>query len=243
MSETTENNGFTPLIITTEIETKNKIVDYLKHCNIEVQETTETEDEVETVTILVREDDLKEATLAAQTVIAYNEKEKEDGPTSTIKKKSRPVAGANVFVDAKERYQEYRSSGIMFLVFGIGIFAFAILNVLHIVTVMASPVSLIVLFGLAIVLFFIGVSSISSSKHLIADIDKEEKSTDEILNFLKETYPVSVLLDMKEEEMTEEALYFKQFETMKKALTEKYPEETEEYIDSLLEDYYNGLEF
>ena len=54
-----------------------------------MQETTETEDEVETVTILVREDDLKEATLAAQTVIAYNEKEKEDGPTSTIKKKSR----------------------------------------------------------------------------------------------------------------------------------------------------------
>jgi hypothetical protein len=130
----------------------------------------------------------------------------------------------------------------MLVTFSVLLIVFAVLNILKIITFISSFPSLVVLFLIAAVFLYLGISSLLSTGKILKEADEEQKTTDEILGYLKENFSKDVLSSMQEKDLTEELLYFKQIETMKEALTEQYPEADENYIDALIEDYYNSLE-
>jgi hypothetical protein len=71
----------------------------------------------------------------------------------------------------------------------------------------------------------------------------EEKTTDTIMDFLKESFTKEKLLaTFNEDEVSGELLYFQLMELMKEKTMERFPEADENYIDSLLEEYYNSLD-
>ena len=244
MEELTEaiELDFVPLFQTVDEETKDKIVKYLIHCGHKVKEETgmaETEEgTVPAFQLFVPKADLQEAVKEIRTVLSYDAKQEEEQP----RPRRREPQVSNLYVDAKERCREYKSTGIMFLVFAVLFLVFGLLNASKIITFMAATSSLVVIFGLAAVFCLVGITSLAKVSSLRVEASQEEQTTDQILSFLKEHFPKKALEDMKSDGTTGELLYFQFTENMKEALTEAFPEADENYIDALLEDYYNTLD-
>ncbi len=243
LSDKTEEE-YVPLYQTNDEELKNKILAYLVHCEIHVKEFSEPGENGSMMYFVhVPEKELKKATLEAQAVLSYHAKhdeklEKEENATE----KETAVTSTELHVTAKDRYQEYRSSGIMLIIFSVLLFGFAALNFLDIITFMASAPSLVVILIAATVFLYLGISSLRSTGKLLEEAKDEERETDTILNYLKENFSSDTLKSMQEDGMTDELLYFKQTASMKESLTAQFPEAEENYIDALIEDYYNSLE-
>lgn len=241
---------YTSIFQTDDEELKEKLVKYLLHCGQKIQEETaeaETEEGIQTFySILVPVEEAKEALKEIRTVLAYDAKQ-ENGEAENSKPRTREPEPSTIYVDARARYQEYKSSGIMFLVFAVAFLVFGILNLSGMVSLMASTASLIIIFGAAAAFLYVGITSLIKVSSLKEEASTEEASTDLIFTFLKEQFPKETVEQIHEnkatgEEVTGEPLYFLQMETMKEALTAAFPEKEEIYLDALLEEYYNSLE-
>ena len=245
VEELTEDmEEFIPLFQTTDEELKNKLVKYLIHCGHNVREESvvaETEEGTKHVlAILVPSKDAKEALQEIHTVLSYDAKQ--EAGEEDLKPRHRAPEPSTVYVDAKSRYQEYKSTGIMFLVFAVVFLIFGILNFSGMVTIMASTVSLVIIFLAALAFICAGISSLRKVSSLKAEASTEEKTTDTIMEYLKENFTRETLLANINEEITGEMLYFQLMEVLKTAVSEKFPEADENYLDALLEEYYNSLD-
>lgn len=248
VEEIREDLEFVTLFQTDDEEMKNKVTAYLSHCGIELTETSkevtneETGEPVQLYTVLVPKKDAKEAAKEMRTVLMVTAEEANDGPTSELKRSRPAPEPSTIYVDAKDRYEAYRSSGFMFLGFAAALFVFLVLNATGIVTIMSSPTSLAMMVVLIGVFLVIGITSLQKTKTLQKEAETEENQTAEIKAFLAGHFPKSVLDAMAEEDMSEEILYLKQMDVMKTETIEKYPDLDETYLDALLEDYYNSIE-
>ncbi|MGN0506693.1 MAG: hypothetical protein ACI4FZ_09035 [Lachnospiraceae bacterium] len=226
---------------------KNKVTAYLTHCGIGIkEETVEPEEASEEspsllYSVFVPQKDAKEAMQEMRTVLYVDAKEKEDGPTAEISRRRSVPEPSTVYVEAKDRYQEYRSSGIMFLVFAVALLIFAILNMTGVISLMNSPLSLILMAILVVVFFGVGIGSLKKTSSLKAEAANEENRTEQLKTYLAEKFPKEVLDAMAEPEMSEEILYLKQLDVMKESVLSDYPGLDESYLDALLEDYYNSI--
>ena len=246
MEELTESIEleFVPLFQTDNEELKTKLVKYLIHCGRKVQEQEgeiETEEGLKSVhAILVPKNDYAEAMQEIRTVLMYDAKQ--EAGEEDLKPRNRAPEPSTLYVDAKSRYQEYKSSGIMFLAFAVFFLIFGIFNVIGVVSIMASTVSLILVFGAVVGFTYVGITSLMKVSSLKEEATSEEKTTDTINDFLKDTFTKEKLLaEFKEEDLSGELLYFQVMELMKEKTIERFPEADENYIDALLEDYYNSL--
>ncbi len=239
---------FVPVFQTTDEELKTKLIKYLIHCGHKVQEEfaeAETEEGTQMVyAIFVPKEDAGEALQEIRTAVTYDAKQ-EAGIEDT-KPRRRAPEPSTVYVDAKARYQEYKSSGIMFLVFAVLFLLFGILNVSGMINLMASTVSLIIVFAAAVGFAYVGITSLMKVSSLKLEASNEEMTTETILDFLKEVYPKEILEKMTNdysgEEISGEELYFFRMEEMKNHLMEDFPDKDENYLDALLEEYYNSLD-
>lgn len=240
---------YTSIFQTADEELKEKIVKYLLHCGQKIKEETsevETEEGMQTFySILATMEESKEALKEIRTVLAYDAKQ-ENGEAENSKPRTHEPEPSTIYVDARARYQEYKSSGIMFLIFAAVFLVFGILNISGMVTLMASTASLLLIFGAAAAFLYVGITSLLKISSLKEEASKEETTTKFILTFLKEQFPKETVEQIHrnkttDKEVTGEPLYFLQMETMKKALTAAFPDKAENYLDTLLEDYYNSL--
>lgn len=235
---------YVPLFQTADEELKDKLVKYLLHCGRKVQEESveaETEEGLQTVhAIFVPKADYTDAMQEIRTVITYDAKQA--AGEEDLKPRRRAPEPSTVYVDAKARYQEYKSSGIMFLVFAVIFLVFGIMNVSGMVNIMASTASLIIIFGAAAGFAYVGVTSLLKISSLKAEVSTEEETTDKIMEYLKENFSKETLAAMENEELSGELLYFQQIEVMKEALTAEFEGADENYIDALIEEYYNTLD-
>ena len=63
------------------------------------------------------------------------------------------------------------------------------------------------------------------------------------MDFLKESFTKEKLLTtVKDDDVSGELLYFQLMELMKEKTSERFPDADENYLDSLLEEYYNTLD-
>ncbi|MBO5176139.1 MAG: hypothetical protein J6C07_01675 [Lachnospiraceae bacterium] len=236
---------FVPVFQTADAELKEKIMKYLVHCGHKVQEESgmvETE-EGETITafaILVPKESYAEAMQEIRTVLSYEAKQ--EAGEEDLKPRHRVPEPSTVYVDAKARYQEYKSSGIMFLVFAVLFLIFGILNLTGVITIMASTVSLIIVFAAVLGFSYVGVTSLMKISSLKEEVSTEEQTTDKITDFLKANFTKEKLLNYADSDTSGELLYFQLMEAMKEQVAAAFPDADENYLESLLEDYYNSLD-
>lgn len=238
---------------------KSKVTAYLAHCGIhmkeEISEGSEEESEknedaaaeeteeiitpVRLYSVSVPKKDAKEAMKEMRTVLYVNAEQ--DGPTAELKKRQTEKESSSVYVEAKDRYQEYRSSGFMFLGFAVALLIFGLCNMLGILSVMNSPFSLVMITIMVAAFFFVGISSLKKTGSLKEEAANEETQSEQLRAYLAKEFPKEVLNAMAEPELSEEILYLKQMDVMKEKMMQEYPELPESYLDTLLEDYYNSL--
>ena len=240
---------FVPVFQTTDEALKEKLMKYLVHCGQKVQEESmeaETEEGIQTVyALFVPKDDAKEALKEIRTVIAYDAKQ-ESGDAEDLKPRHRAPEPSTVYVDAKSRYQEYKSSGIMFLAFAVIFIIFGILNVSGMVNIMASTASLVIIFGAAAAFIYVGITSLMKISTLKDEASAEEQATEDILDYLKDCFPKEAVEKITPEtgtteELSGEELYFIRISQIKNYVMSEYPDKDENYLDALIEDYYNSL--
>lgn len=193
-------------------------------------------------TILVDKSREKEASKELYALLAVEASEKGDGPTATFQKKKSVPQPSTVYVNAKDRYSEYRSSGFMFIGFGIVILLFALLNLVGVISIMAGTISLVLLGILSIAFIVIGISSLHRSKSLLFDATKEETEKEQITTYLATNFPKETIDTLITDELTPELLFLKQLELMKERTIKEFPDADELLIDTLLEDYLNSIE-
>ena len=240
---------FVPLFQTDNEELKTKLVKYLVHCGRKVQEQSaeaETEEGLQTVyAIFVPKDDYAEAVQEIRTVIDYDAKQ--EAGEEDLKPRHRAPEPSTLYVDAKSRYQEYKSSGIMFLAFAVLFLIFGILNLVGVINIMASTVSLIIVFGAVVGFAYVGITSLMKVSSLKEEASAEENVTEDILDYLKSEFPkeeVEKILPAgaNAEDLTNEELYFVRISEIKNYVMSEYPGKDENYLDALIEDYYNSLD-
>lgn len=230
---------------------KSKVTAYLSHCGIHMkEEAKESEEEAaEAVqedapallySVFVPKKEAKEAMKEMRTVLYVSAEQ--DGPTAELSKKQpEREESAAVYVEAKDRYQEYRSSGFMFLGFAAVLLVFDLCNMFGILSLMNSMFSLILMTVMVAAFIFVGISSLKKAASLKEEAAKEETQSEQIRSYLAKEFPKEVLDAMAEPEMSEEILYLKQMDAMKEKIMEEHPGLMESYVDTLLEDYYNSL--
>lgn len=211
---------------------KSKVTSYLSHCGIHLKEEADS--------VFVPKKEAREAMKEMRTVLYVNAEQ--DGPTAELDKtQAEKESSASVYVEAKDRYQEYHSSGFMFLAFAAALFVFGLCNMFGILSVMASPLSLVLITLMVVGLVFVGISSLKKAASLKEEAANEETQSEQLRAYLAKEFPKNVLDAMAEPDMSEEILYLKQLDAMKEKLLEEYPDLVESYIDALLEDYCNSL--
>ena len=240
---------FVPLFQTDNEELKTKLVKYLVHCGRKVQEESaevETEEGMKKVyAIFVPKNDYAEAVQEIRTVITYDAKQ--EAGEEDLKPRHRAPEPSTLYVDAKSRYQEYKSSGIMFLAFAVLFLIFGILNVIGVINIMASTVSLILVFGAVVGFTYVGITSLMKVSSLKEEASAEENVTEDILDYLKSEFPKENVekirpIDVNAEDLTNEELYFVRISEIKNYVMSEYPDKDENYLDALIEDYYNSLD-
>ena len=240
---------FVPLFQTDNEELKTKLVKYLVHCGRKVQEQSaeaEKEEGLQTVyAIFVPKDDYAEAVQEIRTVIAYDAKQ--EAGEEDLKPRHPAPEPSTLYVDAKSRYQEYKSSGIMFLAFAVLFLIFGILNLVGVINIMASTVSLIIVFGAVVGFAYVGITSLMKVSSLKEEASAEENVTEDILDYLKSEFQKEAVEKIlpagaNAEDLTNEELYFVRISEIKNYVMSEYPGKDENYLDALIEDYYNSLD-
>ncbi len=241
---------FVPLFQTDNEELLSKLVKYLTHCGHKVQEQSgevETEEGLKEVTaIFVPKKDYAEAIQEIRTVLMYDAKQ-EAGEEEDLKPRHRAPEPSTLYVDAKSRYQEYKSSGIMFLAFAVLFLIFGILNVVGVINIMASTVSLIIVFGAVIGFAYVGITSLMKVSSLKEEASAEENITEDILDYLKSEFPKEAVekilpIGANVDDLSNEEMYFVRISEIKNYVMSEYPDKDENYLDALIEDYYNSLD-
>ena len=240
---------FVPLFQTDDEALKTKLVKYLIHCGRKVQEQSaevETEDGLKNVhAILVPKNDYSEAIQEIRTVLMYDAKQDDD--KEDLKPRHRAPEPSTLYVDAKSRYQEYKSSGIMFLAFAVLFLIFGILNLVGVINIMASTISLIIVFAAVVGFTYVGITSLMKVSSLKEEASAEENVTEDILDYLKSEFPKEAVekilpIDANAEDLTNEELYFVRISEIKNYVMSEYPGKDENFLDALIEDYYNSLD-
>ena len=142
------------------------------------------------------------------------------------------------YVKKEERYNDFRSTFYIFLVFGVAGIIFTFLNAIKVINLFNSQMQFIVLGGVSIAFIIVAISSYFKSKTIFDEIDDEKEITASIKEWLSENITSETLSQFDNDEDAKEAIFLKKIDYMKQRLYERYTFDNEAYVDELIEEFY-----
>lgn len=143
------------------------------------------------------------------------------------------------YVKKEERYNDFRSTFYIFLIFGVLGIAFTILNMTEIITLFSSWMQYIVLGAISIIFVIIAIVSYNKSKTLFDEIDYEKEVTSSIKAWLNENITEETLSQFENDVDAKEVIFLRKIEYIKKCLNDHYTFDNDTYVDELIEEFYN----
>ena len=165
----------------------------------------------------------------------------EEVARKTIEAVSSEYKPAGVYQSQSEKANELSSTGYTFLIIGIAMLIFTILNFLKVITLFDGRyATLAILAALSLAACFVGISCFKRSKSATSQVAAEEKLTAEINDWMEKHADIMTAGDLSGNDGTgEEILYLKRTAAMKNALEHFFGHLDEDYADSLIDDFYN----
>ncbi|MBR4343143.1 MAG: hypothetical protein IKP88_10665 [Lachnospiraceae bacterium] len=148
---------------------------------------------------------------------------------------------AGVYHSQSEKANDYSSTGYTFIIIGAAMFIFTALNLFGVIPLLhENTLALIVLFALSIAACGVGIGAFKRSKKASSQIAAEENQTKEINEWMETHKEIMTQDDLSEDADTpDEILYLKRTAVMKTALRNVFGNLDDDYIDSLIDDFYN----
>lgn len=164
---------------------------------------------------------------------------------------NRGMAGhGGVYQKSSEKAEEFRSSAYVLMVVGLLGFAGLVLLNLGVLPIRLAAFNRYLINGVmgAMFLLFLvmGVLSMRSSKLLSVKAKKEDELTREILGWCRDHLTADqvdegLFQQPSEQNMSEEAKYFKRTERMTGRITAQFMNLDEAYVEQLVDDYYQEI--
>ncbi len=146
---------------------------------------------------------------------------------------------AEVYVTKSDVSKDMFSTAITFLVFAALLMVFLVLNALDIITLFNNTASLIVIGVLSLSCCLVGINAIKRSRKAEIESYSEEQLTDSINKWLDENVTDDMFDELDTADMSEEVRYLRRTEIIKQKLDETYPNLNDDYVDALLDDFYD----
>lgn len=148
---------------------------------------------------------------------------------------------AGIYQSQSEKAHDYSATGYTFIFVGIVLFVFTILNFCNVISVFYENYpTLIILLVLAIAACGVGIGAFKRSKNAGSQVAAEEKLTSDINEWLEKNKSIMTAGPLSGDDGTpDEVLYLKRTEAMKSALFNVFGPLDEDYVDSLIDDFYN----
>ena len=148
--------------------------------------------------------------------------------------------GGNTYVKKADKYNDFYSSGIMLVVFGVFGLLYNVLAQFK-VTPLEYSLPAVVILSLLFCLFIgFGIRSLMQASRLKKQIGDEEIRIDEIKAFLQEKVTPETIKEWEKSEQSPEENYLDAVERIQKMVLEFVGEPLEEaFLESVIEEYYS----
>lgn len=143
------------------------------------------------------------------------------------------------YVKKEERYNDFRSTFYIFLVFGIAGIIFTIMNMVGVIDLFSSWLQYLILGAVSVAFIFVALFSFKKSKTIFDEIDEEKEITTTIKEWLTENITEETLAQFDNDTDAKEVIFLKKIEYIKHLLYERYTFDNEAYVDELIEEFYN----
>ncbi len=143
------------------------------------------------------------------------------------------------YVMKAEKYKDYTATVGVFLGIGILGIVFVVLNIAGVLTILNGILPISVMGALFIFFIIVGISSLKKAKELRLQIADEKKMTDQINDWLKTNVTAEYLESLSDETVSAEVNYIRVTDIIKKRLQENFPDQNSDYLDRLIEEFYN----
>ncbi len=144
---------------------------------------------------------------------------------------------SSVYVKKKDKYSDLKFSGISFIVFGILGFALLAANMMEYIQLF-NKFSTLVMGVVFTVFIVIGIISLIKAGRLKNLVSEEERTTDEVLDWIEKNITDEWIATLIREDQTEENNYFSAHEAMCNRVSEAFPYFSKAYLDQLMDDRY-----
>ncbi len=155
------------------------------------------------------------------------------------------AGGSTVYESKKAKAEEMSGSGYMLIFIGIGGIVFVLLHMLGLLSIVNTQLfSYIMMLFMFVAMTYWGFHSLKKSKEYQADSVQEEQLTNHIKTWLSQNISADDIKSADSSENSPEENFLLRIDYIKKRMTLEIPELVsldEVYLDSLVEEYYNGL--
>lgn len=145
------------------------------------------------------------------------------------------------YVSKENQYQELKSTAYSFLVISIIGLILLALNIMKVISIFNGTFSYLIL-GIVFLFFLVvGITSLKKASQVSLEIDAENAQTKAVNDWLYENvrkYDLNKILDREAFEH-DEAYYLKLIDKIKELLKNEFKELDDNYMESIIEDYYD----
>ncbi len=253
VAELTELIDWTELFRSEDETMVNEVGRYFRHIGLKYDILTD--EETAELIFNVAEKELKKAKMEAATVIKVYHDNKaqaveasdetveddftEDSEEEEVEAYKEPE---KAYVSVKDRTNDYKSSGILFIIMGIVLVVVSILNYMEKLNIFPARISQIVMLVLGIACVVGGIASVIRSRSLSKEVAGEEDLINKIKAELNEKYPPLTFAEMMEDsDTTPELRYIQVQEEIKKYMASVFPEASSRMLDDFIEEYTDSM--
>lgn len=162
-------------------------------------------------------------------------------------KQSAMFQGSHIYQKSSEKAEDFRSSAYVLLLVGIGGMVLLVLIAMGLLPIRLAGWNRYLtggVMGTMFLLFIImGILSLRSSKTLLGKAVREDELTREILNWCSKNLTAEAVdgILTEEQDLPEEAKYFKRTLYMKERINHQFLNLDENYLEQLVDDYYQEI--
>lgn len=145
---------------------------------------------------------------------------------------------SSTYVMKADQYKDLSGTVWIFMLFGIGGLIFVLLNILGILSIFNGWIPNVVMGALFLLFIYIALSTNQKAKKVQAEIDAENKLTEEINAWLKKNVTEEFLASISDDSVSKELNYLRQTDIIKELLIKEFGNQNLSYLDRLIEEFY-----
>lgn len=147
---------------------------------------------------------------------------------------------ASAYIMKADQYKDLNSTVIIFTLFGVVGLVFTLLNIAGVIKLFDSWLFNLLASALFLYFTYVGLSTYKKAKEVKAEIEEENKLTEQINEWLTTNITEDFLSSHQDDNMSAELNYIKITEIIREMLLEEFGEQNHSYLDQLIEEYYTN---